>query len=110
MNDNKIDDIFTLDDLRSYIHRELCQKENLLADQFTMTEMKLMRRSRECGLQFSLHGPRSVRLGAIWASDYNEIYFYDTQGCRYAKGRLRRRIRPNAAEESSDIMTERPAA
>ena len=89
-----LDDIRTLDDLRLYIHQTLCQKENLLADQFAMSEMILIRRGRNCGLQFSLQGPRSVRLGAIWASDHNTIYFYDAQGERYAKVRLRHRLLP----------------
>lgn len=89
-----LDVIRSLDDLRAYIHRTLCEKENLVADQFSMTEMQLTRRSRNCGLQFSLHGPRSVRLGAIWASDHNTIYFYDAQGVRYHKVRLPRRLLP----------------
>jgi hypothetical protein len=88
------DEVRTLADLRAFIHRELCERENLLADQFKLTEMQLRRRDRACGLQFSLHGPRSVRLGAIWASDHNMVYFYDAQGVRYAKTRLRNRLIP----------------
>lgn len=87
-----VDEIRSLDDLRAYIHRTLCEKENLVADQFTMTEMQLARRGRSCGLQFCLNGPRSVRLGAIWASDHNVIYFYDARGIRYAKVRLTHRL------------------
>ena len=94
-------DIRSLKDLRAYIHRTLCEKENLLEDQFQMTEMELTRRSRKCGLQFSLHGPRSVRLGAIWASDHNAIYFYDAQGKRYTKVRLRYRLHPCETEQSA---------
>ena len=89
-----LDDIRTLDDLRAYVHRTLCEKENLLPDQFTMTETALTRRQRECGLQFSLQGPRSVRLGAIWESDHNTVYFYDAQGVRYRKIRLKHRLLP----------------
>ncbi len=89
-----LDEIRTLDDLRLFIHQTLCEKENLLADQFAMSEMQLTRRGRDCGLQFSLQGPRSVRLGAIWAADHNLIYFYDAQGERYAKIRLRHRLLP----------------
>lgn len=89
-----LDEIRNLDDLRSFIHQTLCAKENLLADQFAMSEMQLTRRGRDCGLQFSLQGPRSVRLGAIWAADHNMIYFYDAQGERYAKVRLRHRLLP----------------
>ncbi|MCH7989474.1 MAG: hypothetical protein IID46_10065, partial [Planctomycetes bacterium] len=43
-------------------------------------------------LQFSLFGPRSVRLGAIWDSDHNTIYYYDTLGVRYSKIRLKHRL------------------
>jgi hypothetical protein len=43
-------------------------------------------------MQFSLRGPRSVRLGAIWAADQNMLYFYDARGQRYLKLRLKQRI------------------
>ncbi|VAX39262.1 hypothetical protein MNBD_PLANCTO02-2303 [hydrothermal vent metagenome] len=86
------DFVNSIDDLRIFIHTTLCAKENLLAEQFEMTEMTLIKRGRYCGLQFSLQGPRSVRLGAIWAADQNVIYFYDARGERYQKIRLPRRV------------------
>lgn len=92
-----LEGIRSLDDLRSYVHKILCEKENLLPEQFSMTEMQLSRGGRECGLQFSLVGPRSVRLGAIWASDQNVLYFYDARGERYRKIQLEQRISPRAA-------------
>ena len=92
-----LDEVRSLNDLRAYIHHTLCEKENLLADQFEMTEMQLKRRGRECGLQFSLQGPRSVRLGAIWASDQNLIFFYDARGERYLKIRMRQRLLADAS-------------
>ncbi len=92
-----VDGIRCLEDLRNYIHEKLCSCENLVLDQFTMSEMQLTRRGRDCGLQFSLQGPRSVRLGAIWASDHNVIYFYDARGIRYLKVKLRQRLVPQAA-------------
>jgi len=91
---DSVDGIRSLDDLRAYVHKVLCEQENLLPDQFSMTEMQLNRRSRNCGLQFSLHGPRSVRLGAIWASDHNTIYFYNAGGVRFSKIHLRHRLLP----------------
>lgn len=91
MCDNVLD-IRSLAELRTHIHQTLCQKENLLMDQFHMSELQLTRRGRVCGLQFSLQGPRSVRLGAIWAADHNMIYFYDAKGSRYMKARLRNRL------------------
>ena len=90
------EEIRTLSDLRDYVHQTLCDTENLLVDQFGMTEMELSRRGRHCGLQFSLHGPRSVRLGAIWASDHNQIYFYNARGSRFMKVRLKQRLLPES--------------
>lgn len=93
-----VDGIRSLGDLRNYVHQTLCEKENLLPDQFRMTEMQLLRRGRHCGLQFSIQGPRCVRLGAIWASDHNLLYFYDARGIRYRKTRLAQRLLPDRAE------------
>ena len=78
----------TLDELRQYVHAQLCAKESLLEDQFVTQEDPLLMRGCVCGRQFQLHGPRSIRLGAIWASDKNLIYFYDTQGERYLRVQL----------------------
>ncbi len=82
----------SLNDLREFIHSVLCQKENMVPEQFRMRETGLVVRGRSCGLQFSLRGPRSVRLGAIWAADQNILYFYDAGGQRYLKLRLKQRI------------------
>ena len=91
MND-RLEAIQSLDDLRKFIHSALCDKENLVPEQFRMNEMSLVKGGRQCGLQFCLRGPRSVRLGAIWAADQNMLYFYDARGERYLKLRLRQRI------------------
>ncbi|NOX54491.1 MAG: hypothetical protein GXP27_08640 [Planctomycetes bacterium] len=93
-----VDGISSFSDLKRFIHRTLCEKENLLPDQFTMSETQLTRRGRVCGMRFSIRGPRAVRLGAIWASDHNYIYFYDARGVRFRKVRLRNRLLPEFAE------------
>ena len=95
---DSIDEIRSLDDLRAFIHRTLCEKENLLADQYVLTELPLSRRQRQCGLQFTLQGPRSLRLGAIWVADFNTVYFYDARGARYLKFRLRQRLSNTGTE------------
>jgi hypothetical protein len=79
------DQIHTLDDLRLFVHKELCRKENLLEDQFTLRESAVKSRGKVCAVQFVLWGPRSLRLGAIWSCDSNIVYFYDSQGERYDK-------------------------
>lgn len=95
----RTESIHSLDDLRKFIHAALCDKENLVAEQFQMREMTLVVRGRQCGMQFSLKGPRSVRLGAIWAADQNVLYLYDARGERYLQIPLRQRVfaeRPTA--------------
>lgn len=93
-----IDEISSLSNLRDFIHRELCAKENLLAEQYTLAETPLTRRQRQCGLQFTLRGPRGVRLGAIWIADFGTVYFYDAHGARYQKIRLKQRLVPDERE------------
>ena len=85
-------------ELREFIHAELCRRENLVPEQFQMNEIELKRCGRPCGLQFSIYGPRQVRLSAVWASDRNMVYFYDAGGARYNKVQLANHI---AASESN---------
>lgn len=96
------ENVCCLEDLRAFVHQTLCGKEGLLADQFPLSEMTLTRRNRFCGLQFSLHGPRDVRLGAVWAADHNVVYFYDARGERYLKIKLNRRIAADPAPPLQD--------
>jgi hypothetical protein len=88
----RTESIQSLDDLRRFIHTSLCDRENLVAEQFQMREMTLVVRGRNCGMQFSLKGPRSVRLGAIWAADQNMLYLYDARGERYGRVSLPQRV------------------
>ena len=84
--------IRTLDELRSFVKTTLCQKENLLLEQSKLRQAPLIKQGQLCGFQFALQGPRQVRLGAVWATDHNIIYFYDTRGNRYHKVHLPERI------------------
>lgn len=88
--------LFSLDELRDYVHRTLCRRENLLVEQSPLGELPLMRSGQSCGIQFIVQGPRAVRLSAIWASDLNVIYFYDARGERYMKVALRYRLTKTA--------------
>jgi hypothetical protein len=87
-----VDEIHTPDDLRRFIHETLCAKENLVANEFAISEVRLTRGGECCGLQFCVRGPRSVRLSAIWAIDRNAVYFYDAKGQRYDKICLTREV------------------
>jgi len=88
----RLDQIRDVDQLRSFVREMLCAKENLVSEQFPINEVVLRRGEESCGLQFLLFGPRSIRLGAIWATDHNVVYFYAANGERYLKVPLKHRI------------------
>ena len=94
-------DVQGLDALRRYVHESLCQHENLVADQFELEITPLTRSGALCGLQFLLRGPRSVRLGAVWASDHNLLYLYDARGERFHKEKLASRFVVQLEKEHS---------
>lgn len=81
----------SLTELRRYVHETLCGHENLIPEQFQLQEVPLTRMGERCGLQFVLRGPRNVRLGAVWASDRNQLFFYDARGERFRKEALAER-------------------
>lgn len=81
-------DVLTLESLRDFIHLALCKKENLLEHHFPMTEVRLERNGTCCGYQFTLFGPRSVKLSAVWDRKRNEVLLYDALGHRYNRLRM----------------------
>ena len=97
----------SLSDLRRYVHETLCDHENLLPEQFQLQEVPLTRMGERCGLQFVLRGPRNVRLGAVWACDRNQIFFYNARGERFRKEQLT--VPLNAGEVTTATEGETPA-
>lgn len=80
--------IQTLDDLRHYVKNILCLENQLEIDAFPLTERTLIRSNRPCGVMFCLHGPRAVKLSAIWETQRNTVLFYDQTGERFRKVQL----------------------
>jgi len=78
-----------LGDLRQFIHESLCNQNELEPGAFPQTEMLLVRQGKPCGLLFCLHGPRSVKLTAVWEAERNTILFYGSDGGRFRKTTLR---------------------
>ena len=68
--------------LRDYVHRRLCREHDLEEHVFHMTQRLLVRGGTPCGVYFCLHGPRSVKLVAIWETEHNCLWFYDSRGQR----------------------------
>ena len=84
--------VWTVQELRHYVHDTLCRHENLVAEQFALQTIALTRHGVRCGLQFMLRGPRSVRLGAVWTADQNQVYFYNARGERFMKHPLQQAV------------------
>lgn len=80
--------IRTLHDLRNYVNETLCHQDEFEVGAFRMTERVLMRGNAPCGMFFCLHGPRSVKITAIWETERNTILFYDSTGERFRKTNL----------------------
>jgi len=77
-----------LENLRTYVNRILCQHDEFELDAFRMTERILVRSGKPCGIFFCLHGPRSVKVTAIWEIEGNTILFYSSTGERFHRTRL----------------------
>jgi hypothetical protein len=80
--------IQSLDELRTYVKSILCEHIQLEAAFFPLTERLLVRAQRPCGIFFCLHGPRAVKLSAIWETQQNTLLFYGSDGERFHKIQL----------------------
>lgn len=80
--------IHSLDQLRRYVHETICRQNELEVNVFEVSERILLRSGRPCGMLFCLHGPRSVKLTAIWETESNTILFYGSAGQRTQRTRL----------------------
>jgi len=78
------------EELQSYVTKTLSELEFLKTDCCQLTVRRLVRGGVPCGIYFCLHGPRDLRLSAIWETDSNSILFYGSQGERVQKTKLLR--------------------
>lgn len=82
----------SFDELHTFVHQTLCESENLLAEQFQTRSYPLRSKDKVCAIEYSLRGPRSLRLAAIWAADQNTVYFYNACGERHLKVQISTRL------------------
>lgn len=80
--------IKTIQQLRQFVSHTLCQQNNFEEGIFQVTERILTQGERLCGIFFCLHGPRSVKLTAVWETQTNSILFYGSTGERFRKATL----------------------
>ncbi|MEM9411020.1 MAG: hypothetical protein AAGA30_07900 [Planctomycetota bacterium] len=81
-------EIEDLEQLRNFVSLTLCQKNDFEEGVFQITERFLTKCGKLCGVFFCLHGPRSVKLTAVWESEKNAVFFYGSTGERFQKTML----------------------
>ena len=73
----------SIEQLRQLVSKVLCSQSDFEEDIFRLSE-KLLKKGQEiCGIFFCLHGPRSVKLTAVWESQENSIRFYGSNGEKF---------------------------
>ena len=73
---------YDIETLREYVQHELCDRNQLIPNEFPMSERVVSKSDKPCGIFFCVHGPRSVRLTAVYDVTRREIHFYDSNGQR----------------------------
>ena len=78
----------TLDALRGYVHKLLCDLDHLDPAAAPLCGTPLLRGKEACGLLFHVAGPRLLRTAAVWAADEARLLVYDSTGRRVRQVRL----------------------
>ena len=76
------------EEVRRFVADTLGRLESLLPDQFKLEQNLLFRAGKPCGIYFSLHGSRALKLSAIWETEQNSILFYGSCGKRVHRTKL----------------------
>ena len=72
-----------IEQLRKLVSKILCKQSDFEEGIFKISERTLKRGQDVCGIFFCLHGPRSVKLTAVWECKDNSIRFYGSNGEKF---------------------------
>ena len=72
-----------IEQLRKLVSKVLCKQSDFEEGIFKISERMLNRGQKMCGIFFCLHGPRSVKLTAVWECEENSIRFYGSNGEKF---------------------------
>ena len=95
-----VNTISSFHDLKRFVYNTICQDHELLVNAFPTSELVLKRgngKDYPCGVLFCLHGPRTVKISAIWERKNNRILFYGPTGKRYLQVNLQEMTHPEMA-------------
>ncbi len=69
--------------VRQFVYQTLCETNQLEPGVFPMQESYFFRKGAPCAALFCLHGPRLMKVMAIWDLEKHEVLFYNAAGERY---------------------------
>lgn len=72
----------TFDQFCQHVEKQLCRLGQLENGQFPMTRREVSRGGKVCGFYFCIHGPRSVKLTAVYDQRQKTTIYYGTDGVR----------------------------
>lgn len=88
MMTDEITEIISIDELRNFVNKTLCEHEQLELGAFRLHERILVRSGRPCGMHFTICGPRAVTFSAIWETERHTVLFYGCNGERFHRTQL----------------------
>ena len=89
------------DALRAVVEQRLCEIGHLEPKQFPMTQREVNRGGKTCGIYFCVHGPRSVKLTAIYEMATHTLIFYGSDGTRRETARFPSRVANRPSREAA---------
>lgn len=84
--------------VRTFTQQVLCARGEFEPDAFLLTEQFLHQGGELRAVMFHLHGPRAVKMSAIWDMRRDAVLFYDCTGERFHEATLIRA--PNGRKET----------
>lgn len=72
----------SFDKFCQHVEKQLCRIGQLECGQFPMTRREVSRGGKSCGVYFCIHGPRSVKLTAVYDHRKKTTLYYGTDGVR----------------------------
>jgi len=77
-----------VEELREHIRQVLCAREDLQPGEYPFVRLPIRRGEQHCGELLIQHGPRLIRLLAVWDPQTGTVHYYDCNGERFRVDRV----------------------
>ncbi len=76
------------DQLREHVRQTLCARQELQPGEYPFVTIPMHRDEQRCGELLIQHGPRLIRLLAVWDQTTSTVHYYDCNGERFRVERI----------------------